>query len=563
MLISYSFCNRHADALKLFSSLACSSSVNASPDNVSITSLLKSLSSLLFIDVKLGKEVHGFGLRRAFDADVYVENALITFYSTCDELVLARKVFDRVRKRDMVTWNSMIAGCSQGGFYEECKRLYKEMVEFSGFKPNGITMGSVLQACGQTMDLVFGMEVHRFIVDNQVEMDLSLCNTLIGFYAKCGSLDYARELFELMSERDEVTYGAIISGFMLHGYVDQSLDLFRGMKTHLLSTWNAVISGLVQNKQYQRALDLTREMLVLGFRPNAVTLSSILPTFSYFSSLKGGKEMHAYAVKYGYDGNIYVATATVDMYAKLGYLGGAQRVFGQSKGRSLIIWTAIISAYAIHGDANMTLGLFHEMLNSGMQPDLVTFTAVLTACAHCGMVDEALEIFEAMFNKYGVLPLVEHYACVVGALSRAGRLSEAKDFVSKMPIKPSASVWGALLHGASVAGDVELGEFICDHLLEIEPKNTGTYVIMANLYSQAGRWKEADEVKERMNKLGLKKLVGNSWIETSKGIQSFISMDKSSEDAEGIYVILKGLVGMMREKREVVQYELDEESIYG
>ncbi|KAJ9184232.1 hypothetical protein P3X46_003979 [Hevea brasiliensis] len=563
MLISYSLHNRHADALKLFSSLACSSSLNARPDNVSITTLLKSLSGLLFIDVKLGKEVHGFVLRQGFDADVFVENALVTFYSTCDELVLARRVFDNVRERDVVTWNSMIAGYSQGGLYEECKRLYREMVDFSGFRPNGITVVSVLQACGQTMDLVFGMEVHRYLVDNQVEMDISVCNALIGFYAKCGSLDYARELFELMSEKDEVTYGAIISGFMLHGHVDQSLDFFRGMKTQLLSTWNVVISGLVQNKQYEKALDLVREMQVLGFQPNAVTLSSILPALSCSSSLKGGKEMHAYAVKNGYDDNIYVATAIVDMYAKLGYLGGAQRMFDQSKSRSLIIWTAIISAYAVHGDANLALGLFHEMLNGGIHPDLVTFTAVLTACAHCGMVDGAFEIFEAMFKKYGIQPLAEHYACVVVALSRAGRLSEAKEFVSKMPIEPNAKVWGALLHGASVSGDVELGKFICDHLLEIEPENTGTYVIMANLYSQAGKWKEADEVRERMNKVGLKKIAGSSWIETSKGIQGFIAMDRSSEDAEKIYIILEGLLGMMREEGKVLQYELDEESIYG
>ncbi|EEF37177.1 pentatricopeptide repeat-containing protein At2g37310 [Ricinus communis] len=558
MLISYSLHNRHGDALDLFSSLASSNLVN----NISITCLLKSLSSFTLSDVKLGKEVHGFVLRTGFDADVFVENALITYYSKCYDLDLSRKVFDRMTKRDVVSWNSMISGYSQGGLYEDCKTLYREMVDFSGFRPNGVTVVSVLQACGQTQDLAFGMEVHKFIVDNQVEIDISVCNALIGLYAKCGSLDYARELFDEMSEKDEVTYGAIISGLMLHGYVDQSLELFRGMKTQILSTWNAVITGLVQNNRHEGVLDLVREMQALGFRPNAVTLSSVLSTIAYFSSLKGGKEIHSYAIKIGYHRNIYVATAIIDMYAKSGYLRGAQRVFDQSKDRSLVIWTAIISAYAVHGDANLALGLFHEMLKQGIQPDPVTFTAVLAACAHCGMVDKAWEIFESMFKKYGIQPLVEHYACVVGALGKARRLSEAKEFVSKMPIEPSAKVWGALLHGASISSDVELGKSVCDYLFEIEPENTGNYVIMANLYSQAGRWKEADEVRERMNKVGLQKIPGSSWIETSEGLRSFIATDTCTENVEEIHVILKGLLGLMRDEGKVLQDMLDEESIY-
>ncbi|XP_050227559.1 pentatricopeptide repeat-containing protein At2g37310 [Mercurialis annua] len=562
MIVAYSLHSLHLQALNLFSSLT--SSLSASPDNVSVTCLLKSLSShSMLSDVNLGKEVHAYALTRGFHADVFVENALITFYSKCDDLVLARKVFDGMINRDVVSWNSMISGYSQGGLYEDCKILYREMVDFSGFTPNGVTFLSVLQACGHSQDLVFGIEVHKFMVDNEMEMDVSVCNALIAVYSKCGSLEYAKELFHEMSEKDEVTYGAIISGFMLHGYVDQSLELFRGSKTQVLSTWNAVISGLVQNNRHDGVLDLVREMQGLGFRPNAVTLSSILPTLAYFSSLKGGKEIHSYALKNGYDRNIYVATAIIDMYAKSGYFCGAQRVFDQSKDRSVVIWTAIISANAFHGDANLALRLFYEMLNSGIKPDPVTFIAVLTACAHCGMVDKACEIFDAMLNKYGVQPLAEHYACVVGALSKAGRVYEAKQFVSKMPFEPTAKVWGALLHGASISGDVELSKLICDHLFKIEPENTGNYVIMANLYSQAGRWKEADEIRERMIKDGLQKLPGSSWIETKEGLRSFIATDTSRENAEEIYVLLEELLGLMRGEGKILHDKVDEESVYG
>ncbi|GMI71353.1 hypothetical protein like AT2G37310 [Hibiscus trionum] len=557
LLIAYCQHNMFSDTLRLFSNFR----YVFRPDNFTITCLLKALAGSFCVK-GLAKEVHCFVLRGGFNEDVFVSNGLITYYSKCMEFGLARKVFDKMGERDIVSWNSMISGYSQGGFYEECKALYREMVDSLEFKPNGVTVLGVLQACGQSNDLILGMEIHRFIIGNSIEMDVLICNALIALYAKCGSLDYASELFEGMSDKDEVTYGSLIYGCMFYGFTDKAMELFRQLKHPGLSTWNSVISGLFQNKQYDGVLDLVWEMQACGFRPNAVTLSSILPTFSYFSNLRGGKEIHAYAVRNSYDHNIYVATAIIDTYAKIGFLRGAQRVFDQSKCRSLIIWTAIIAAYAAHGDVDAALGYFHEMINNEIQPDPVTFTALLSACAHSGMIDQAQEIFDSMLEEYGIAPSVEHYACMVGVLSRAGRLSEATELISKMPVEPSAKVWGALLHGASVCGDVELGKSICDHLFEIEPENTGNYIIMANLYSQAGRWKEADMIRGKMVNIGLKKISGTSWIETSGGLQSFIAKDRSSKRTEEIYILLEGLLGLMKEEGYTLYDKFDEDSDY-
>ncbi|OMP03610.1 hypothetical protein COLO4_10306 [Corchorus olitorius] len=459
LLIAYCQHNLFVDTLRLFSSVGDV----IRPDNYSVTCLIKALSGS-FCEKRLAKEVHCFVLRGGYTEDIFVSNGLITYYSKCQEFGLARKVFDKMGERDIVSWNSMISGYSQGGFFEECKALYRKMVDRLEFRPNEVTVLSVLQACGQSNDLLLGMEVHQFIVEKRIEMDVSVCNALIGLYAKCGSLDYARELFEAMSDKDEVTYGSLIYAYMFHGFTDKAMELFRELKQPGLTTWNSVIS-------------------------------------------------------------------------------------------------AIISAFAAHGDVNAALGYFHEMLNNGIQPDPVTFTAVLSACAHSGMVDEAKKIFDSMPEEYGISPSVEHYACMVGVLSRAGRLTEAKEFISKMPIEPSAKVWGALLNGASVSGDVELGKFICDRLFEIEPENTGNYIIMANLYAQAGRWKEADMIRDKMRNVGLKKIPGASWIETSGGLQSFIAKDKSSERTEEIYVLLEGLLGLMKEEGYTLQDEFDEESV--
>jgi pentatricopeptide repeat protein len=465
--------------------------------------------------------------------------------------------------RDIVTWNSMIGGYSQYGFYEECKRLYLEMLgaEGKGIVPNAVTIGSVMQACGQSKDLLFGMEVHRFVKDNGIETDVLLRNAVIAMYAKCGSLDYARELFDEMSEKDEVSYGSIISGYMINGFVDKALDVLKQMKNPGLSAWNAVISGMVQNNQFEGVLDLVREMLGFGLnlKPNAATLPSILALFSYFSNVRGMKEVHGYAVRRSYNQNIYVATAIVDSYAKLGFIHLARLVFDQSRSRSLIIWTAIISAYAAHGDASLALGLYDQMLDIGIQPDPVTLISVLTACAHSGLVHKAWDVFNRMHSEYGNQPVVEHYACMVGVLSRAGKLSEAAKFISEMAIEPSAKVWGALLHGASIYGDVEMGKFACDHLFEIEPEHTGNYIIMANLYSRYGRWEEAGKIRKRMEEIGVQKIRGSSWIGTGGRVLEFIAKDMSNEMSDEIYALLDGLLGLMREEGYVLQEELDSE----
>lgn len=566
LLIAYTSRELYSDAFSLFSSWigsSCYSSGNARPDSISISCVLKSLSGYDDFWVRsLAREVHGFVIRGGFDSDVFVGNGMITYYTKCDDIASARKVFDEMSDRDVVSWNSMISGYSQSGSFEECKELYKSMLGCSDLKPNGVTVISVLQACGQSSDLVFGMEVHKKMLENHhhIQMDLSLCNAVTGFYAKCGSLDYARALFDEMSEKDSVTYGAIISGYMAHGLVNEAMDLFSEMENIGVSTWNAVISGLMQNNHHEEVINSFREMIRCGSRPNTVTLSSLLPSLTYSSNLKGGKEIHAFAIRNGCDNNIYVTTSIIDNYAKLGFLRGAQNVFDNCKERSLIVWTAIITAYAVHGDSYSACRLFDQMQCVGTKPDNVTLTAVLSACAHSGEADKAQNIFDSMVTKYEIEPGVEHYACMVSVLSRAGKLSDAMEFISKMPIEPIAKVWGALLNGASVLGDLEIARFACDRLFEMEPENTGNYTIMANLYTQAGRWEEAEIVREKMTRIGLKKIPGTSWIETGKGLRSFIAKDTSCERSKEMYDVIEGLVESMSDKEYVMKQELDEAS---
>ncbi|XP_075502287.1 pentatricopeptide repeat-containing protein At2g37310 [Primulina tabacum] len=517
LLIAYCAHNHHVETLTQFFSLlseknVCQGLAHVEPDAFTMSCVLKAMSEVVADEPLLARMIHCYVMKKGFCSDFFVGNGLMTYYSKSDDLLSAKGLFDEMPEKDLVSWNAMIAGYSRGGFYKECKDLYKVMLDSEELKPDAITVISTLHACAQSNDLIFGMEVHQYVIDNRIEMDLSICNAIIAVYAKCGSLDYAKELFGEMSEKDEISYSTIISGYMVHGHVNEAMMIFMKIRNPALSTWNAVISGQVQNNKYDEVMDLFRQMQVLGCKPNSVTVSSLLPAIPCVSHLKGGKEIHAYAIKISCDDNIYVVTALIDTYAKLGFLCGAQRVFDLSKIRSVIVWTSIISAYATHGDANLSLSLFDKMLMGNTKPDEVTFTAVLAACARGGLLDKAQEIFDSLLPKYGIQPLVNHYACVVVCMSRAGRLCQALEFVEKMPIEPSAKVYGALFSGASEFGDVELGKFVYDHLIELEPDNPSNYIIMANLYSEAGRWEEAEKVRETLKNLGLKKVAGSSRV---------------------------------------------------
>ncbi|XP_078444989.1 pentatricopeptide repeat (PPR) superfamily protein [Wolffia australiana] len=567
MLIAYSIHDQHFKSVNLFADF-----VNSNPDLAidaySISAVLKCLSSLSSssrISHLLGQGVHGFVLRRGIYADLFVSNGLVTLYAKLGYLDLARKVFDRMVDRDIVSWNAMISAYDQGGRYEECIKLFQQLEGPAGgdLRPDCVTAVSVIHACSQVKDLSYGARVHRSLAIHGVEIDTQLRNSLLGLYARCGRLEFAGKLFEEMIEKDEVTYGTMINGYMSYGFVDKGMNIFHQISNPLLTNWNAVISGLVQNNRHVEVLQIFRELQSSGLRPNSVTLSSILPTISSLSNLLAGRQIHGYSIKKHCDQNVYVMSGLIDMYAKAGFVACSCRIFRHSSSRSVILWTAIISAYAAQGDADKALSLFQEMLSERTLPDAVTFTTVLSACAHAGAVSRARRIFDSMMDEYGIEPSMEQYACMAGVLSRAGMLDEALRLTQKMPHEPNAKVWGALLSGASIHRKVGPGEYAFERLLEIEPENIGNYIVMANLYTQAGNVEGAEGVREKMRKMGLgRKIPGCSWVEMADGLHPFVAQDMSNAKSKELSVMLDGLTELMRERYYITGQELQDEDIY-
>lgn len=187
------------------------------------------------------------------------------------------------------------------------------------------------------------------------------------------------------------------------------------------------------------------------------------------------------------------------------------------------------------------------MQQAGVKPNNITFVCVLSACSHAGLVDEGRHYFDSMFCDHGIMSTSEHYACMVDLLGRAGRIKEAEELINKMPIEPSASVWGALLGACRVHGDIELGKRAAENLLKLEPQCAGTHVLLSNIYAAAGRWDDVARVRKLMKDRGVKKETGVSWIEVRNTVHAFAVGDSLHPESERIHAMLETLTQQMKD----------------
>eukprot|EP01018_Ginkgo_biloba_P009223 Gb_41641 [translate_table: standard] len=497
-----------------------------------------------------GKLVHAHMLKTGIKPNTYVETKLVIMYVKCGSLVDARSVLNKMQKHNVFTWTAMIGGYAKHGYCEEAIVVFRQM-QMAGVNPCSFAVAGVLPACANSAALEHGRELHAFVIQCGFESDVYVSSCLVDLYAKCGILEDARIMFDKMSERNVVSWNAVIAGYAQKGHGDEALHLFRkmqlaGVKPDLFS-WNTMIAGCAQNGRGDEALKLFRQMQLGGVKPDAVAIVSILPACTNITALEQGKGIHAFIIGNGFDSDVYAGSALVDMYAKCGSVDDARRVFDEMLQRNVVSWSAMIAGCARHGHAKDALELFSQMKLAGVTPNHVTFTGVLSACSHAGLVDEGWQHFNSISQEYRLTPSLEHYACMVDLLGRSGHLDEACDFIAKMPSEPDLYVWGALLGACRIHCNVELAEHAAEHLFELDPENTGNYVLLSNIYAAAGRWDNVTKLRRMMNDKGLRKRPAGSWIEVKSKVHSFLVGDRSHPQRERIYSTLENLAGQMKE----------------
>eukprot|EP01018_Ginkgo_biloba_P002503 Gb_20572 [translate_table: standard] len=526
--------------------------------------------------LKQGMEIHEEIMRRGFQSDIFVESALVDMYAKCGSMDKACNVFDKMAKRDVVSWTAMIAGYAQNGHGDEALKLFRQM-QLAGVTPNLNTFTSALAACANLAALEQGMDIHEQIIRSGFEWDVCVESALVDMYAKCGSIkkarylfdkmlhrnvvawntmiagyaqnglvDEARKVLEKMPEPDVVSWNSIITGYTQNGHVDEALKCFQEMPKQDEISWTAIIAGCVQNGYGVEALKLFGQMQLADAKPNSKTFVSVLSACANLAALNQGMEIHGDITRNGFQSDAFVESALVDMYAKCGSIEKARILFDRMHQQNTFSWTTMIAGYAMHGYGKEALKLFQQMQHSGIKPDHVTLVCVLSACCHTGLVDEGLQYFSCMSQYYQISPAMEHYVCVVDLLGRAGRLDEAHDFINKMPIKPDATVWRCLLGACRIHTNIELGELVAERLLKLDPKNAAPYVLLSNIYAAAGRWDGIENVRRMMKDRRVKKTPGCSWIEVNKEVHVFLVEDRSHPQTEKIYAKLDRLFRQMK-----------------
>lgn len=505
------------------------------PDNYTYPLLLKVCASL---SLKLiGNEILGHVLKLGFDSDIYVHNAVIHMLVSRGELEVARKVFDEGCVRDLVSWNSLINGYVRSGLASEALRLYREM-EVERVTPDEITMIGVISSCAQLENLNLGREFHRYIVENEVNLTVPLSNALMDMYMKCGNLEEAQTMFDSMAKRTIVSWTTMIVGYAKLGFLDIARELFYQMPEKDVFPWNAIIGGYVQAKRSKEALSLFHEMQASNTNPNEVTMVNCLSACSQLGALDVGIWIHHYIEKNNLFLNVSLGTALVDMYTKCGNITKALQVFREMPQRNSLTWTAVICGLALHGNAHDAISYFLEMIDIGLVPDEITFLGVLSACCHGGLVEEGRKYFAQMSSKFNLFPKLKHYSCMVDLLGRAGLLEEAEELMKSMPMEADAVVWGAFFFACRIHGNVMMGERAASKLLELDPNDSGIYVLLANMYGEANMWEEARNVRKMMIERGVEKTPGCSSIEVNGIVNEFIVRDNSHPQCRQIYECL-------------------------
>eukprot|EP01018_Ginkgo_biloba_P010582 Gb_16515 [translate_table: standard] len=607
-------------------------------DNVTFASVCSACASLAVLEQ--GKQIQALIIKTGFESDVFVGNALVTMYAKCCHLEDAHNVFFEMVKRDVVSWNAMIAGYVQDGFDEEALQLFVQMQQV-GLKADHITFASVQTACASLEALEHGKQNHAHIIKTGFEWDVSVGNTLVSMYAKCGSMEDVGKVFDKMPIRNVVSWTSMIAVYAQHGHGQDAIQLFEqmqwvGMKpnqvtyvsvlngcstpevlqkgkhlhalilqsgyesdvnvgnslvtmyakcgdtedarqvfdrmpNHGVVSWNAMVAGYAQSGHCEESLNVFCWMQQAGVKPNPFTFGSALSACATLVALEHGKRIHTYIVKTGFESDVFVGSALVDMYAKCGSIENASDVFNRMSKRNVVSWTVMIAGYAQHGYGKDVLELFGQMQQGGMKPDHVTFVGVLSACSRAGLVDEGHHYFNSMSQDYGIMPRLEHFACMVDLLGRAGHLDEAEEFINRMPFQPSISVWQSLLGASRIHGNMEVGKHAAECLLELEPHDSSTYVLLSNIYAAANRWDDVARVRKMMKDRGVKKEPGRSWIDVNNRVHRFVADDRSHPQAEKIYAMLERLSEQMKNAGYVpntnfvlhdVEQEQKEKSLY-
>ncbi|KAL6213667.1 hypothetical protein ACLB2K_013113 [Fragaria x ananassa] len=553
-----------------------------------------------------GLKVHGYVIQAGFCCISSVQNSLLSLYAEDDDMESARKLFDEMSGRDVISWSVMIGGyvhCEEARIGME---MFRKMVCEVGVEPDGVTAVSVLKGCTSLRELTIGTLLHGLVICRGLDSDLFVGNSLIDMYAKCHDADSAFKVFKEMPQRNRVSWNSISSAFVHNERYMDALSLFHSMGKEGINadevtgeyssslqasapsslqvcalcnnqrmqkrdvvSWSTMIAGFTHCGRPDQAIALFGEMARLHAqddqKPNEITIINLFEACSVSAELNWAKGAHGIAIRRGLAAGdqVAVGTATVDMYSKCGAIGESRKAFDQISGKNIMSWSALIAAYGMNGLAHKAVALVEEMKLYAVKPNAVTTLSVLSACSHGGLVEEGLSFFNSLVQDHGIEPRLEHYACVVDMLGRAGKLQMAMDFIKKIPQGLKAvganAAWSALLSACRSYGNRDIGAEAASHVLELEPESSTGYLLASSIYAAGGMWVHAASTRRLVKEKGVKVVAGYSLVYVDNKACRFVAgnLDCHSLAAGEIHSMVELLHSCMKtekKKWEVTSY---------
>ncbi|KAL6493152.1 hypothetical protein OROGR_032911 [Orobanche gracilis] len=461
------------------------------------------------------------------------------------------KIFNLIPNPSTFSYNTIIRAHTLLHFPLSALNFYAQMRRKS-VSPDFHTFPFVLKACGLSHEensLSLATNLHSELFKFGFSVDVFVCNALTSAYCKGGDVDGAQKVFDGSCYRDVVSYNIMIDGFVKAGAIDKAKEVFDEMPERDAVSWGTLLAGYAKSVRCVEAIKLFDRMVDLTVKFDNVALVSALSACAQLGDLEKGKKIHDHIEKNRIIIDSYLGTALIDLYAKCGCIEMAQEVFQSCHQKNVSLWNAMLVGLAMHGHRVLLLQYFSRMVENGVKPDGVTILGVLAGCSHSGLINEARKIFSEMESIYNVPREIKHYGCVADLLGRAGFIDEAVKMIDEMPMRGDVFVWGGLLGGCKIHGNLEVAQEAAKHVMEVKPEDGGVYSILAHMYANSQRWDDLVKVRRQRDcRWGIKKIAGCSLIELGGIRHEFVSGDCLHPNTEGIYFVLNGL--------ELHQYEV-------
>ncbi|KAJ7295685.1 hypothetical protein O6H91_Y171100 [Diphasiastrum complanatum] len=369
----------------------------------------------------------------------------------------------------------------------------------TGIAPDKVAFVVVLKACARIGDLEQGKQLHSNIIKSGLESDVTVGNTLVSMYAKCGCIEDAHEVFVKMNKRNVVS-------------------------------WNAMVAGYAQQGRGKEALALYEQMKQEGVQMNDITFVALLNACASIAALEKGKQLHSHIIRSGFESDLKVGTALVDMYAKCGIIEHARQVFNRMSERDVVSWSAMIAGYAQQRLGKEALALYEQMKQEDVQPNKVVYVVLLNACASAVALEQGKQlhsdIIRSDFESDVIVgnTLIDMYA-------KCGCMEDAREVFNKMNERDVIS-WTAMIAGYARQGLASKALALYEQMKQedVQPNNA-TYAVLLNACAGVAALEQGKQLHSDIIKSGFKLdvITGNSLID-------MYAKCGSIEDAHEVFV---------------------------